>query len=701
MSNSNQSIRIRAIPDGSENDKYLKIKLEQNFDYLEVLSLKISQTDVLNFFNADYGVVVGRVIANGGVGVPNAKISIFIPLDEEDEDNSDVVSIYPYKSPNDTNIDGTRYNLLPRVKTYDPYSGFEDNQNINTFRPVVPVGTFPTKHEILTNPTYRYVYKKYYKYTTVTNNSGDYMLFGVPVGVQTIHMSVDITNIGKYSMTPATMISALGYSPNLFDGNRIIPSNDLDELPNVQTQETSIDVRPFWGDSENFEIGVTRQDFKLRGKLVASTIVFGSFMTMGSSAAWGNPDNGERGDLGLHQITDNRTININVESNRVGNSLNTRILYYPPNISDQEIDDDINNDENNIDINTDILLLDESEYESYLNNGNFAYVIPCNRNKVITDEFGNERSVEFDNPNGIFSEFRGMFLIEHEDLDLTLSFDNKYLQGETPKPARVKMKIPQETDALDSSDDLETLRWIKKSQILRASEYYSVAQFYMTYAPGGSASVVNNPINLKLNNNLKFQSYVLANYVTGDTVNIVDNTIESNNYFPSNFRSTDNPKYQMWGAQWLNFLIYFPQFTYVDTNNISQGGRSTVVSDAFVTNVQSMIFLRDNANSLGDGLFNTKWYLRGDGNPTQFVHVEREDILTMLNNPNTLAFRKSDLSLIGNEYRYRRPNIESDLQEQIINGAVDEYFNGDDDPYFCRGIRNNDCISFLSNLGLI
>ena len=38
-----KSIRIRTTPNGE--DKYVKINLEQEFDFIEILSLKISQED--------------------------------------------------------------------------------------------------------------------------------------------------------------------------------------------------------------------------------------------------------------------------------------------------------------------------------------------------------------------------------------------------------------------------------------------------------------------------------------------------------------------------------------------------------------------------------------------------------------------------------------------------------------------------------
>ena len=91
----NKSIRIRTTPG---EDRNIQIKVEQDFDVLEILSLKISQQDLYNTFCADYGVVVGRVIANQGFGVPNAKVSVFVPISSEDERNDLIRDLYPYKA---------------------------------------------------------------------------------------------------------------------------------------------------------------------------------------------------------------------------------------------------------------------------------------------------------------------------------------------------------------------------------------------------------------------------------------------------------------------------------------------------------------------------------------------------------------------------------------------------------------------------
>ena len=110
-----KSIRIRTQ---LGVDRNINVKVDQDFDFLEILSLKLKQEDVYTTFCSDYGVVAGRVIANGGYGVPNVHVSIFIPIDSIDENDPVISTLYPYKSPEEKNEDGYRYNLLPYENEY-------------------------------------------------------------------------------------------------------------------------------------------------------------------------------------------------------------------------------------------------------------------------------------------------------------------------------------------------------------------------------------------------------------------------------------------------------------------------------------------------------------------------------------------------------------------------------------------------------
>lgn len=254
----NKSQRIE-FKTGNTDNMQIKVHLEQDVDTIDFLSMNITTEEAYRDFNSDYGVLIGRVTANVNQGVPNAKISVFIPLTDEDALDKTICSLYPYKTPRDVNTEGKRYNLLPRVLCTNP------SISIAKY-PSQAFGSFPIKEEIVTNTSLMNVYEKYYKHTTKTNDNGDYMIFGVPVGAQIVHMSVDITDICEYSVNPLLMMSCLGYSPTLFTDDippLIKPNNNLKDLPNIELQEISVDVIPFWGDKENFNIGLTRQDFKI------------------------------------------------------------------------------------------------------------------------------------------------------------------------------------------------------------------------------------------------------------------------------------------------------------------------------------------------------------------------------------------------------------------------------------------------------
>lgn len=262
MGEANKSIRLSTTPGGT--DKNISIKLEQNFDFLEVLSLKISQQDLYNTFCANYGVVVGRVLANKGFGVPNAKVSIFIPITDEDETNELIQDLYPYKTPNDKDKNGFRYNLLIDQVTCD----------LNK-----PTGTFPNKQKLLNNDVWIEIYDKYYKYTTKTNESGDFMIFGVPVGERTLHMDADLSDAGLLSIRPYDLISQGATLDSFESSTKFKTSPNLDTLVQIKSSNQSVEVIPFWGDPETCEIGITRLDIDTNVELEPTALFMGSIFS--------------------------------------------------------------------------------------------------------------------------------------------------------------------------------------------------------------------------------------------------------------------------------------------------------------------------------------------------------------------------------------------------------------------------------------
>jgi hypothetical protein len=227
-------------------DQKINVELKQDFDVLEILSLKFSQEQIYTSGCADYGVICGRVTANNGFGLGNARVSIFVPLDDADADDPVISALYPYREYNDKNADGYRYNLLPSRQQHGGHTA---------------TGTFFDQTDILEREEVLEVFEKYYNYTVKTNDAGDFMIWGVPVGNHQLHVDIDLSDIGCFSLRPQDLIR-LGRSVDNFKNDYTFKdSNDLDSLPQIVSFDRNIEVYPFWGNESLCEIAITRADF--------------------------------------------------------------------------------------------------------------------------------------------------------------------------------------------------------------------------------------------------------------------------------------------------------------------------------------------------------------------------------------------------------------------------------------------------------
>jgi len=733
----NKSQRIYLDPNQEGNDMYMKVRLQQETDSIEFLSMKIDTKDVYRDFNADYGVLVGRVTANGGIGIPNAKVSIFIPLAEEDYENGEIKSVYPYKSPRDKNIEGKRYNLLPRVSRINPKT--------QQIEPKQPFGSFPIKEEVVTNSEFLTVYKKYYKYTALTNNAGDYMIFGVPIGTQTVHLSVDITDIGEYSMNPASMVVNLGYSASQFidRGTRIKPSTDLGDLPNIETQEISVDIIPFWGDTTNFEIGITRQDFRIRAVLTNTFTIFGSAFTdsdqtMRATEDDQDPNEKEIRDFFVCFPQDSRHATA-LTTKRIGKIKET-IYYYPSDMTDVEI--------NNADPKTDMLILNPNEYSAYYRNGDFVFIINCNRDRVVTDEEGNKTSVNYDNPNGVFTTFRGFVTLEYtlDELPIIATSgieekgDGTVVEKDKTLPLRIKLKFPQhagKADSFDYRDNTYADAWRKQHMKFEAQKFYSFSRFHPTLANKSKKDA--DQWNLK--ETLGSGSATRGGFFKGDYINLCDapdlsygtnktmGDIEFNiGVIQTNDNGDwDNAQYQMipncnitssdqrFGSNWLNLSVYFPQIGYM--LHSSSKVNNVRVADFLHTQwkggtTANPFFIFDNTMPIAGGQINTKGYARSDLHWTDIIEIPLEDIIKF-STTTTKGFRDNQLGTYTLKGAYRNGNYIPPSTawkgtwsaECPYNGGRDNGNSGSGtkDPryYFYKGFDTSDCIEFLYDLGLV
>ena len=268
MQDNNRSYRIRTKIGVTENapiqDRYLTVKLTDKIDTIEIMSLKIKQENAYKFHCSDYGVVVGRAIANGGFGVPNVKVSIFIAASEATVNDPIYNAIYPYERVTQKNNDNIRYNLLPDVGDDDCYQ---------------VVGTFPNKRLVLDDDNYLEIYDTYYKFTTRTNNAGDYMIFGIPTGGQILHFDTDLSDVGVLSQKPRDMIYK-GYNINQFENaNQFKVDDNLANLPQIISQDDSVYIYPFWGDEDENVIGITRHDIDINYKFEPTCVFIGSLVS--------------------------------------------------------------------------------------------------------------------------------------------------------------------------------------------------------------------------------------------------------------------------------------------------------------------------------------------------------------------------------------------------------------------------------------
>jgi len=533
-----KSIRVNT----NIGDKFINVKLGQTYESMDILSLKIFQKDLYRLFDADYGIIVGRVLGQG-VGIPNAKVSVFIPLDEEDITNPttledikriEATALYPFQTVFNKDGNGKIYNLLPKYARNRNVNGFPDNPYGIGATPKTPVGTFPEKDEILVNETVAYVYDKYLKFTTVTNESGDYILTVPSNKTYTINMSCDITDIGRFS-TCAALLKLDGYPDNFFseDGRTLNEEIELERLPNIDIQNNSITVKPLWSqNNDNSNVGINRLDFNLIKKIKPFVTIIGNQFTQNSRAWWGDKIqfrfvigiralcfdifgvriqidyvvpffairlfvrkmctlNGGKGDYEPFEmkfvdagtsctrseaeqvITEGMTDDIFINSHVKGD-LDIKLFNIKNTVP--ESDAELLNQGDTFTINSysydeDIELYDKNKYIYYQNQGSFLFLINCNRNKVITNENGDLIPVDDNSEKGVFTSFRGYFYVTNlSDID---NPPTRYRVG------KVRLKVPQFFDYGDLpffylTDT--TKKWIWKHFKFDFGKIYSVAQ---------------------------------------------------------------------------------------------------------------------------------------------------------------------------------------------------------------------------------
>lgn len=317
-------IKTKILP---EQNQYLKVNLEQDFDVLDILTLSIYGTDAYPNPCGDWGIIMGRIVDSNSFPMENVKVGYVLPLDDTDKNDITISSIY-------NDIMGNKYPLLPKYKV-----------NKNHY----PVGGFPSEDEVMANSALEYVYKKYFKFVTSTNQNGDYTILGIPLGKGSLLMNFDSTDAGSLSTTPVQQLAtghkdkknfkkdqrlngspisansgepvtgnttgqsvSLGNITQIGEGGTVVTvltgvtatgfgggtnkknragdtiSVIQKQLPNdgngvdntagiLISRSTDVQIKSFFGDFDQCEIGINRYDYKLDYRYQPCNYIIGSF----------------------------------------------------------------------------------------------------------------------------------------------------------------------------------------------------------------------------------------------------------------------------------------------------------------------------------------------------------------------------------------------------------------------------------------
>jgi hypothetical protein len=519
------------------------------------------------------------------------------------------------------------------------------------------------------------------------------------------------------------MVTNLGYSPNLFtDGNsKIKPSNDLDDLPHIETQEIAVDIIPFWGDTTNFEIGITRQDFRIRATLQNTFVIFGSAFTDSDKNQWGSyPSEDDKKVCLLYRMTDvNRSAweNIGAFYKRPG-TVTEKIYYYPENVTDKEIDEGTA-------VNK-MLLLDKSEYSFYKQNGDFVFIINCNRKRVIMDEQGNLVPAGNSSQIGLYTEFKGFITLEIDGETLSLDWTNHggnvYL-----KPIRQKLKFPQyatmghtfRNPAISGAEE-DNLAWVKQYFTFCGGGIYSLAKFHglmENHRCGWDANnitsegiIENTIINNACHPHTLNNTPIIQTNDYGYTGNSLTQMCGNSYICCNNSGWAGSGITCLFGANWLNLSIYLPQTGWV-YDNYSYIYCHRANSQFTFSRKNDTFYMKPNTQQIAGCYFDTCGFARSDVNWTDIICVPKGDIMKMYK-LDKKGFIKNDFAanpLSGTTYRN---GIYTPTAHPIswcapcpigggrCNGTC-TCNDADENTYFFKGIDTSDCVAFLVNLGIV
>ena len=233
--NSKQNLRY-LFKDEPINDIFYNVSITKTFDTLDTFNVYNSVSNSSPILNANTGVVFGKLEAIQKIKNP-------LPLDADHEDRDNVriplrnvpIGIFQESEefPQTTSVDENGDRIKFSFKTE---SEFADSRYFNT-------ESQEYDEQFLNTNNYDKI-PDHYKLMTTTNENGEFIIYNVPVGTQSIVFEVDLL---KQGLTKEEV--ALNFFP--------YPTSDspnIDTVPHFFFRQIPVDVVPAWGD---FQTGYT------------------------------------------------------------------------------------------------------------------------------------------------------------------------------------------------------------------------------------------------------------------------------------------------------------------------------------------------------------------------------------------------------------------------------------------------------------
>ncbi len=220
------------------DDMYIDLKITRNYNILNTLNIYNVATNEIPEQNSETGVLFGRLVAlqnildedGNKVVIPlkNTMVAIFNPSKE-----------YPTISSLDE--DGNRLSLNLKENIAVNLS--------NNFSPYFNEQSFSTDYKYLKSTSKIKNIPEMFKYTSITNENGEFIIHNVPTGAQTFIYEINLLKQGL--TTDEVALNIFSYPTE--------DSPNIDKVPHYVSKEIPINIVPSWGTNQTgyTELNVT------------------------------------------------------------------------------------------------------------------------------------------------------------------------------------------------------------------------------------------------------------------------------------------------------------------------------------------------------------------------------------------------------------------------------------------------------------